>query len=169
MDVELWLLVCYPWSYTVALLRCRFSHGVAHGFLVPQYCSRCSDYRTGRAVRYSARTTASFLAPDCTQCLLWRHLGVSPDVVDPCAKLSPTCMKSMEVWSHTAVPPDGGIRDEAVATCNCTATVSTLHWMPGLRRSVRTSFSARRWCSSWNSVWCSVNRARYYSRCRRRA
>jgi len=31
-------------------------------------------------------------------------------------------MESMEVRSHTAILPDGGVRDEAVATCNFTVT-----------------------------------------------
>jgi hypothetical protein len=43
-------------------------------------------------------------------------------------------MESMEVRSHTAIPSDGGVRDEAVATCNFTCTVSSL---PGLHRSAQ--------------------------------
>lgn len=43
-------------------------------------------------------------------------------------------MESVEVRSHTTIPPDGGVRDEAVATCNFTFTISS---MPGLRRSAQ--------------------------------
>jgi hypothetical protein len=49
----------------------------------------------------------------------------------------PHLLESMEMRSHTAILPDGGVRDEALATCNFTFTVGSLHWMPGLRRSAQ--------------------------------
>jgi hypothetical protein len=169
MVVELWLLVCHLWSYSIAVLRCRFIHGVAHGFLVPQYCSQCSDYLTVRAVRFSARATTSFLAPDCTQCLFWRYRGVSPDVVGPCVKLTRTCMESMEVRSHATIPPDGGVSDEAVATCNFTFKVSSLHWMPGLRRSAQRLSQLVADVHRGILYDVRLTERRYYSMCRRRA
>jgi hypothetical protein len=77
-------------------------------------------------------------------------------------------MGSMEVRSQTTIPPDGGVRDEAVATYCSTFTVSSLHWMPELRRSARLS---QRVADVHRGILCDVRLAerRHYSRCRRRA
>jgi len=75
----------------------------------------------------------------------------------------------MEVRSHTAVPPDGGVLDEAVAACNFTFTVSSLHWMPGPRCSAQRLSQLVADVHRGILYDVRLTERRYYSRCRRRA
>jgi hypothetical protein len=73
-------------------------------------------------------------------------------------------MESMEVRSHTSIPPDDGVRNEAVAIGNFTFTFR----MPGLRCSAQR-LSQLVADVHRGILYDRLTERRYYSRCRRRA